>query len=171
MEIAYSGQFKKEDFLTSQKIHLQPSPTMRKFRIGFIAIIIISYIAYFFLHPIKNLIDEVGVLLPVLLMVAVVADPLYRPYFQVSNYMKDPELASDISGAISESGIKIITSRSTIENKWELYERSIIKEDFVMLYNLNLYNLFPRRFFSKDEDWFEFLSLVKQNVPERLSKK
>lgn len=165
MEVNFTGQYTKHDFLQAQRIHYIPSLVERVLRITAVLIVITIYITQFILRSPGRHIDELGILLPVLIIIFVLSMPFLLPYTTLSQMLKDPDFQAPLSGTVDENGVKLVTKHSTSELKWELYNKAIQKEDFVMLYQPNKwYNLFPRRFFSSSSDWENFLILVNTNI-------
>lgn len=165
MEITFSGQYTKEELLQAQKLHTMPSPPMLIFRIGATAAAIIFYIAHLFLSPSDSLMEEIGILLPVGIIVLLMMRPFLEPYETINKIMKDPDFTSALSGKVGEAGVTLVARRSTSELKWGLFKRTKQKGDLLLLYqDNNWYTLFPRRFFSTDADWSGFQELVKKNI-------
>lgn len=165
MEVNFAGQYTKQDFLQAQKIRYMPSPVLKVLRIIAIVAVVAIYIAQFFLRQPGQLIDELGILLPAFIIIYVLGMPFLLPYTTISQILKDPDFQAPISGKIDENGVTLVAKRSTSDLKWELYNRAIQKDDFVMLYQSNKgYNLFHRRFFGTDSDWKDFLNLAKIHI-------
>jgi hypothetical protein len=134
MESNFAGQYTKQDLLQAQKIDQLPSPLVRNLRIIGIVAVILAYIAYLFLHSFGSWVDELGVFLPVLMILYVLGNPFILPYTITSQSLKDPDFQGTILGKINDNGVTIITTRSTSELKWDLYNRSVLNNDFIMLY-------------------------------------
>lgn len=165
MEIPFEGQYTRENLLQSLKLHAMPSLPMAVLRIGASVVIILFYIAHFFFRPSENLADEIGILLPVLIIILVLCLPYLRPYDTIRKTMKDPDFNNIISGKVSQSGITLATQRSTSELKWDLFKKVKQKDDLVLLYqDHNWYTVFPRHFFQTEVDWKNFLEIVNHNL-------
>jgi hypothetical protein len=73
-----------------------------------------------------------------------------------------------IRGAVSETGVWTETEHTRSDLPWELFLRRKIGKDIVLLYSsIQAAKVFPREFFTSEEDWQAFVELVRQRVPER----
>jgi hypothetical protein len=166
MEITFEGQLTKGDIRKSLVMHHRPSKAVSIIRITLIIIVLLAYLVYFFLYSSKDLVEEFGIILPLLIIIYVLALPFILPYNTLPKHFKDPDFQSNVSGKITDQSVTINMLHAKSEIEWALYKKQKRSDDLMLLYLDKLtYNLFPRRFFNSDEDWKNFLELVNQKIP------
>jgi hypothetical protein len=80
-------------------------------------------------------------------------------------YQSQSEMREVISGTIDEEGILLKTIILTQKIKWGDYNKTVRDSHVVILHQKSgRFNFYPRAFFSSDQDWKTFLSIVDNNV-------
>ncbi|MEW5869699.1 MAG: YcxB family protein [Chloroflexota bacterium] len=166
MLIEYQGQLTKSDLLQSLILHHRPSRPVGAIRLGLVALIVLSYLYYFILYSPRDLLEELGIVVALLMIVYLVAAPFIKPYEALPGFLRDRDLTSLISGKVTDQTITVKTASLTSELKWNLYHKHKRTPNLVLLYQAeDWYNLFPRSFFHSEDDWRAFLQLVEKNLP------
>jgi hypothetical protein len=108
-----------------------------------------------------------GFLLGDLLFSALIAGGvLWEPPISARRiYQNQSEMRGIFSGTIDGEGISLKTILLTQKFKWGDYTKTVRDRNVVVLYQKNgRFNFFPRAWFSSDQDWQKFLSIVDSQV-------
>jgi hypothetical protein len=109
-----------------------------------------------------------GFLLGDLLFSALIAGgALWEPPISARRiYQNQSEMRDLFSGTIDAEGISLKTILLTQKFKWGDYNKIVRDRRVVILYQKNnsKFNFFPHPWFSSDQDWQKFLSIVDSNV-------
>jgi hypothetical protein len=80
-------------------------------------------------------------------------------------YQNQSEMRDLFTGTIDGEGISLKTLLLTQKFKWGDYNKIVRDRSLVILYQKNSkFNFFPRPWFSSDQDWQKFLSIVDSKV-------
>jgi predicted membrane protein len=164
MEIQFRGQIDLGIMRRVNRTALKP----RK-----ITLVLAGVLALFILWAVVGEAGSLQELLPVLLLAVLWIGCLaYILYLAPRRVLKSYKLLqSPLTGAVTESGVRVETEHSRSEVPWDVFLKRKIGKDIVLLYqSFQLYNMFPREVFTTEADWQAFLGLVKEHVPEKASR-
>ncbi len=166
MEVQFDGMYAREDVLKAARLHYNPSWGIVYFRVALMGFVVLAYVLYLFLSGPIIYKDQLGIILPTLIILYVIGLPFLRPYELTSKFMKDPEARNPITGQASESGLIWQTILVQSEYKWEIFKRLVSKDDLCMLYqgDSKWFILIPRNFFRNETDWNDFVSLARSRI-------
>ena len=170
MEISFSGQFTKEDFVQAFKAHTTATILGKVFYYGIW--VVVAYMVITFVSALAQGGNVTAILLsyglPVLLMGFLIWLTYSQPYQSAKRAIKNPEFQAPVSGQVNEEQIDITTQESTVEIPWSKFQKVLDRGDFVLMYRgKNGLSLFPRRFFQSDADWQAFKNLAKEKIGRR----
>lgn len=103
-----------------------------------------------------------------LFLILIFAYPLWAPLTAGYAYASNKSLQGVVTGAITETSIRLRTSEARSELKWTLFTRMKESQDIVLLYQNNYnYHYFPKKFFASDADWQSFRDLAARQTRQK----
>lgn len=154
-EITFQGKLTRRDFLRAQTVHIW-SRNRALIYLG--AILLISFIAGSIVAP------EISafLLVPILLILIIFSAPWWLSLLLAAKGWEE-----GISGKVTDEGLRILSANHDTTIRWKAFISVKAREDFVLLYQFrNLYTLMLRTYFDDQEDWDQFVTLVREKVTD-----
>lgn len=164
MDVKYS--FKIEDFEEIVEVADKLSPQRRAIRFALVCVGVLLLVAPFlagadFLHPDRFLLG----MYPFAFWL-IACGILQNPRRLARKYYAAEVDGTECETSINEDGITTKSSTSQVVLRWPAFSRVIEGQNAIALVEKTIMFVFPRRAFSQ-EQWDQFLSLLRQHVPVR----
>jgi len=172
MDVEFHGQFDKATFFKAVGLANQQgkrSMIIRYVLIGIAALFLVINTFNFFARGGQNSADIMSVLLSIVIVLYFIFGTRLTTYTLAARLWKGEGIHQQQSGTINEQGI--IYHPDTDIVAWERYSRGQSTADMQLLMTEDgLLSIFPRSFFSNDEDWKTFRNWVDTRIPSKKSK-
>jgi hypothetical protein len=171
MQINFSGQITKKEFVNAIKVHYNQQFKTIKIIFGIILIIVFfgAILVLFSKIPASGP-DKISYYLPFFIfIITILTSPWWLFMTIAPAYDKKENIYNAmIHGTVDDQGITIFTKNSSAITNWAAFLTYQISEDYLLLYlGKNNFNIFTRGLFSTEADWLEFQTMVKQKLPAR----
>ena len=167
MNIIFSGTYDRKVLLEWIKIHNTRSKIVVYTRVVLIAFVMVAYAIYLLAYRSNDPLTELGLLLPVTMILYLLARRFILPYetitkVTITKVMKDEDVVKPISGVATDEKLVWTTSTVTSEIKWYVFKDVEIRHDLIMFYqDNNFYTLIPKSFLRSENDWNDLLSFAR----------
>jgi hypothetical protein len=160
MRIYYRGQMDQKGFLKVLGLHNMLGKR-RWILTGGGIMLLVSALVVSMREP-----GLLSAMLPGLIfMMVFLSFPWWVPYVQANAMTKNGIYSQQVSGIISDEEVTINGAGSKSTFEWSAYSGYKMKDDLILLYQgKNNFNIFPKAFFHREEDWDEFVRFVKEKV-------
>ena len=166
MEIQFSGKLSKNDYLKGLLLHNQKRRWL-KWVFGIFLSCNALYLVYIGVNNPAEFNDFFEYMFPgYLIILVVLTSPWWSPYPQWLSYNQKGNIyRNNVHGTVNETGINIQGEGVEVSFQWNRFVDYKISEDMLLLYQgKNCFNMFHRNLFSDQEEWIEFISLVKEKI-------
>jgi hypothetical protein len=166
MDIEFHGQFDKPTFFKAVALanrQSQRTIIIRYILIGIAAVFLVVNVFNFFTSGSQNSNEILSVVLSVIILLYFIFGTKLTTYALASRLWKSEAVHQEQVGTVTEEGITYHPDTTAIP--WERYSRGHSTEDMqLLLTDDGLLSIFPRSFFSSDEDWKTFRSWVDTKI-------
>lgn len=169
MEIPFQGRFDESMLRRTTLLALRPARGRLLWYLFVAGIVLWGWVIFPLIHG-ESL--ELAIYLPVLFVAFLFVYFLF--VWAPKKQMQAKVLQGLREGTAGEVGIHLKTTYSTADLPWDVFTRSKIGRDLVLLYDSTVGNqvqLFSREFFASETDWIAFVELVRQRMPAAAPKK
>jgi hypothetical protein len=169
MDVEFHGQFDKPTFFKAVSLANQQSRRsmiIRYVLVGIAALFLVINVFNFFARGGRDANDILSLVLSVVILLYFIFGVKLTTYALATRLWKGEGVHQLQSGLISEEGI--IYHPDTTIVAWERYSRGQSTEDMHLLMTEDgLLSIFPRSFFSNDEEWKTFQNWVETRIPHK----
>jgi hypothetical protein len=170
MKIQFSGLVSKDEYTNVVKYNFQKRIRSTSILFGIILFFFLAGILVMAFSTPDFFSRKILQFLPAMLgLLAFLSYPFWVPlffakgYYQPTNFYQYP-----ISGEISEEMITLVTHSVSSSFQWNFFTKYDRCQDIVLLYNgKTSLSIFSRSLFASDEDWNNFIELVKTNLKKK----
>jgi hypothetical protein len=173
MQINFSGQITKQEFVKAYKIHYNQQFKKTKLLFGiFLVILACSTFSTIFLLISENATIQKPYLIPLVLIPFLI---LTYPWWSIliisrTYEKKENGYNGPIHGSINDQGLTIFTRLANANFYWPVFSSYKKSNNMILLYQgKNCFNIFTQSLFATQEDWQQFEEVLKQRLPVRNS--
>lgn len=164
MQINYAGKISKKEYLKAILLNNQQL-RIQKWIFGIALAVIAFSIGSLMIEDFqkyKSILQSPGILIPLF----VLTFPWWMPYLQVTSYNQPGNIyRNNVFGLINDDEITISSGLVKSSSQWNAYTSWRIKDEILLLYQgKNCFNIFTRAMFASQDEWNNFLSLIKSKV-------
>ena len=169
MDVEFHGQFDKPTFFKAVALanqQSQRSKIIRYILIGIAAIFLAINVFNFLARGGQNSQDILSVVLGVIILLYFIFGARLTTYALATRLWKGEGVHQPQNGTINEEGILYHPDTTIVA--WERYSRGQSTEDMQLLMTEDgLLSIFPRSFFTTNEDWKNFRNWVDSRIPSK----
>ncbi len=169
MDVEFRGQFDKQTFFKAVALANRQSQRSTLFRyvlIGIAALFLVINIFNFFARGSQNSNDILSAGLSAIILLYFIFGVRLTTYTLATRLWKGEGVHQEQAGTINEEGITYQPDTTSVP--WGRYGRGHSTEDMQLLMTDDgLLSIFPRSFFSSEEDWKTFRNWVETRITQK----
>ncbi len=170
MEIKFQGQYTRILLIRALALANKPRPFWRgvsqALQVAVIVLILIATLSLF-----RSVAPLQARLIPWLATIFLLAylrvSAFIVPFLSVDRLWKNPAMRAPISGQVNKEGVSYKSSENRRTYTWDhLAQLRKSKDLMVMLTDEGVLSIYPREFFTSDEDWKRFGEMATSKVKD-----
>jgi hypothetical protein len=169
MDVEFHGQYDKATFYKAVALANRQSKRniiIRYVLVAIAAIFLVINVFNFFARGGNNSNDILSVVLSIIILLYFIFGVRLTTTALAARLWKSDSVRQEQAGTISEEGITYHPDTTMIT--WERFSRGQSTEEMQLLMTEDgLLSIFPRSFFSSDEDWKTFQNWVDTRIPRK----
>jgi membrane protein implicated in regulation of membrane protease activity len=153
-----------EDYIEAQYLHMRPSPWLKYFGIALMSLLVVVLVALVASSfSFSSLISVFGVFVYILIFWVIYAVVL--PWNVRRIFSQQKTLQGEYETVISPEMLEATSENGTMRMRLSDFYKYKVGKDLILLYQSQaLFHMFPRRFFSSEEDFKMFRSFLEANL-------
>ena len=163
--ITLQCKLKPEDYIKAQYLHMRPSPWLKYLGIALLSFWLVILVALAF--PSGSLISVFDAFTPILFfgLIYVLILFVILPWNGRRIFSQQKTLQAEYEIVISPEMIETTSDHGTMRMRLSDFHKYKVGKDLILLYQSQaLFHMFPRRFFTSEEDFRTFLSYLEANL-------